>query len=63
MIPDGWWVVFYHETVIGVIKKERRDFLAKFGLSVQLPAKTTKIMVDEVEYARIRASLKEACSQ
>ncbi len=53
MAPPGAWCLWAGNRLIGIVGKSRRDFLAKFGLQIELPIETTKIVVDLAEYDRI----------
>lgn len=57
LIPRGSWCCFAGTQLLGVITKDRRDFLAKFGLSVQLPARTTRLIVDPEQYRAIMSEI------
>lgn len=57
LVPQGCWCLWAGDQMISVVSKGRRDFLAKFGLKVELPVSTTKILVDPEEYSRLASQL------
>lgn len=59
-IPRGSWCCFCGPHLIGVITKDRRDFLKKFGLQVELPPRTTRLVLDPDEYQALLLETKEA---
>jgi hypothetical protein len=57
LVLPGYWIFLSDKKLLGMVGQERREFYAKFGLTIETPQGATKILVDRAEYTRLRGEL------